>query len=61
MGKRSARELRAMTSRLKKVEKRLGEFAQWAPLRERVARAVLATMPGVLLLVIDAVLRDGRA
>ena len=33
--------------RLKKVDKRLVEFAKSAPVKEREAREVLASMPGI--------------
>ncbi|MDA1250557.1 MAG: transposase [Planctomycetota bacterium] len=51
-------ELKEQTARLKKVEKRLEEFAQSAPLREREARAVLDTMPGVGLVTIETILAE---
>jgi transposase len=51
-------ELTEQTARLKKVEKRLEEFGQSAPVREREARAVLATMPGVGLVTIETILAE---
>ena len=51
-------ELKEQTARLKKVEKRLEEFAQSAPLREREARAVLDTIPGVGLVTIETILAE---
>jgi len=51
-------ELDEQTARLRKVEQRLGDFARSAPVREREARAVLATMPGVGLVTIETVLAE---
>ena len=51
-------ELKEQAARLKKVEKRLEEFAQSAPLREREARAVLDTIPGVGLVTIETILAE---
>lgn len=51
-------ELGEHTERLRKVEQRLEEFAEKAPIREREARAVLATMPGVGLVTIETVLAE---
>lgn len=45
-------------ARLKKVDNRLAEFAADAPLVEREARAVLATMPGVGVITIETVLAE---
>ena len=41
-----------------KVEQRLMQFAEQAPLAEREARAVLATMPGVGMVTIETVLSE---
>lgn len=45
-------------ARLKKLDKRLEEFAKTAPVREAEARAVLATMPGVGSVTIETILAE---
>ncbi len=51
-------ELGQCQTRLKKLDKRLDEFALTAPTREAEARAVLASMPGVGAVTIDTVLAE---
>lgn len=51
-------ELQEQTERLKRVEQRLREFGQQATAREREARAVLDTMPGVGFVTIETVLAE---
>lgn len=51
-------ELEQIASRLKTVDKKLLEFAESAPIPEREARAVLATMPSVGQVTIDIVLAE---
>lgn len=51
-------ELSEQTGRLKRVEDRLREFAKQAPAREREARSVLATMPGVGFVTIETILAE---
>ena len=53
-----ASELREQTERLKRVEGRLREFAKQAPAREREARAILDTMPGVGFVTIETLLAE---
>lgn len=45
-------------ARLKKVDKRLEEFAATTPVREAEARAVLSTMPGVGPVTIETILAE---
>lgn len=51
-------ELQQARERLDKVDARLNEFALKAPAKEREARAVLATMPGVGVVTIDTILAE---
>ena len=51
-------ELREQTERLRRVEKRLLVFADSAPVREREARAILASMPGVGVVTVDTILAE---
>jgi len=51
-------ELQEHRSRLRKVDRRLVDFAKSAPLREREARAILATMPGVGPRTIETILAE---
>lgn len=51
-------ELKQQTVRLKKVDDRLVEFAASAPVKEREARAVLDSMPGVGAVTIDTILAE---
>lgn len=51
-------ELGEQTQRLKKVEKRLVAFAESAPVREREARAVLSSMPGVGVVTAETILAE---
>ena len=51
-------ELENATERLQRVDARLLDFAARAPAKEREARAVLDTMPGVGLVTIDVVLAE---
>lgn len=44
--------------RLKKIDRRLAEFAATAPVQEAEARAVLASMPGVGVVTIETVLAE---
>jgi transposase len=53
-----AEELDQQAERRKRIDRKLAEFAQGAPLFEREARAVLATMPGVGPVTIDVVLSE---
>lgn len=51
-------DLHQASDRLKHVEQRLEDFASRATNREREARAILATMPGVGTVTIDTVLAE---
>jgi len=51
-------DLEEAKARLEKVEDRLVRFAGAAPLREREARAVLATLPGVGAVTIEVLLAE---
>lgn len=51
-------ELDQHTERMKRIDKQLAEFATEAPAKEREARAVLATIPGVGPVTIDVVLSE---
>lgn len=51
-------ELKEQTDRLKKVDGRLLEFAKSAPVKEREAREVLASMPGVGVVTVDTILAE---
>ena len=53
-----AEELDQQVERRKRLDRKLAEFAQAAPVFEREARAVLATMPGVGPVTIDVVLSE---
>lgn len=53
-----AEELDQHADRLKRLDKKLREFAQKAPLAEREARALLATAPGVGPVTTDVVLSE---
>lgn len=46
------------TQRLKKVDRRLSEFAETAPIAEAEARAILASMPGVGAVTMETVLAE---
>ena len=52
-------ELDQHTARLKQINKQLAQFAKKAPVAEREARAVLATIPCVGAVTIDVVLAEG--
>jgi transposase len=51
-------ELDQFTDRLKRIDQKLAEFATTAPAKEREARAVLSTIPGVGPVTIDVVLSE---
>lgn len=51
-------DLQQTRERLDKLEKRLVHFASKAPLKEREARAVLNTMPGVGFVTIETILAE---
>lgn len=51
-------ELDQHTDRRKRIDKKLAEFAAEAPAKEREARAVLATIPGVGPVTIEVVLSE---
>lgn len=51
-------ELTQQQTRLKKLDRRLREFADSAPTREAEARAVLASMPGVGMVTIETILAE---
>lgn len=51
-------ELDQFTDRLKRINRKLAEFAEQAPAREREARAVLSSIPGVGPVTIDVVLSE---
>ncbi len=51
-------ELKQQTARLKKVDDHFVEFAANAPVKEREARAVLDSMPGVGAVTIDTILAE---
>jgi transposase len=51
-------DLDANVKRLKKIDHRLKEFAQTAPVREAEARAVLASMPGIGPVTMETVLAE---
>jgi transposase len=51
-------DLDEATARLQRIDQRLAQFASTAPLAEREARAVLATMPGVGFVTIETILAE---
>ena len=51
-------ELDQYADRLKRIDGELAKFAERAPVKEREARDVLATMPGVGVVTIDVVLAE---
>lgn len=51
-------DLKEAKARLEKIDARLGRFASLAPIKEREARAVLGTMPGVGVVTIDTILAE---
>jgi transposase len=51
-------DLEQVTERLGKIDERLAEFALKATTKEREARAVLATMPGVGVVTMDTILAE---
>lgn len=51
-------DLDETTCRLEKLDERLARFAGQAPLKEREARAVLGTMPGVGDVTVDTILAE---
>lgn len=51
-------ELDEQKNRLKRVDRRLAEFAESAPVKEREAREVLSSMPGVGVVTVDTILAE---
>ena len=51
-------ELQEQTDRLKRVDRRLAEFSKSASVKEREAREVLASMPGIGVVTVDTILAE---